>query len=74
MPHEIYRKLAQRLDTIPNGFPATESGVELRLLEKMFTPEEAALAVVMLCMPRFIALKMVMSSGPANTMSVMCPV
>jgi Pyruvate/2-oxoacid:ferredoxin oxidoreductase delta subunit len=47
MPHEIYRKLAQRLDTIPNGFPATESGVELRLLEKMFTPEEAALAVVM---------------------------
>jgi electron transport complex protein RnfB len=51
MPHEIYRKLAQRLDTIPNGFPATESGVELRLLEKMFTPDEAALAVVMRLTP-----------------------
>ncbi|MDY6874998.1 MAG: 4Fe-4S binding protein [Chloroflexota bacterium] len=47
MPEDIYRKLAQRLDTIPNGFPATESGVELRLLAKIFAPEEAALAVVM---------------------------
>jgi electron transport complex protein RnfB len=43
MSQEIYRKLAQRLDAIPNGFPATESGVELRLLAKIFTPEEAAL-------------------------------
>jgi len=47
MSEEIYRKLAQRLDAIPNGYPATESGVELRLLAKMFTPEEAALACIM---------------------------
>ena len=47
MSEEIYRKLALRLDAIPNGYPATESGVELRLLVKMFTPEEAALACVM---------------------------
>jgi len=47
MSEEIYRKLAQRLDTIPNGFSATESGVELRILAKIFTPEEAALATVM---------------------------
>jgi len=47
MPDEVYRKLAQRLDAIPNGFPATESGVELRLLAKMFTPEEATLAAEM---------------------------
>jgi len=39
----IYRKLAQVLDTLPNGFPATESGVELQLLEKVFTPEQAEL-------------------------------
>lgn len=44
MTDEIYRKLARRLDTIPNGFPSTESGVELRLLAKLFKPEEAALA------------------------------
>ncbi len=47
MSEEIYRKLAQRLDTIPNGFSPTESGSELRLLAKLFTPEEAALASVM---------------------------
>ncbi len=47
MTEDIYRKLAERLDAIPNGFPATESGVELQLLAKIFTPEEAALASVM---------------------------
>jgi len=47
MSESIYRKLAQRLDAIPNGFHATESGIELRLLEKVFAPEEAALASVM---------------------------
>lgn len=47
MSEEIYRKLAQRLDTIPNGFSATESGAELRLLAKIFTPEEAEMASVM---------------------------
>jgi len=44
MSEDIYRRLAQRLDAIPNGFPATQSGVELRLLAKIFTPEEATLA------------------------------
>lgn len=47
MSEDIYRKLGQRLDAIPNGFPATKSGVELRLLAKIFTPEEASLAGVM---------------------------
>jgi electron transport complex protein RnfB len=47
MTDDIYRKLAQHLDTIPNGFPSTESGVELRLLQKIFEPEEAAIASVM---------------------------
>jgi formate hydrogenlyase subunit 6/NADH:ubiquinone oxidoreductase subunit I len=43
MAAPVYHKLAQALDTMPNGFPPTESGVELRLLEKIFTPEEADL-------------------------------
>ena len=47
MSESIYRKLAQRLDATPNGFTATKSGIELRLLEKVFAPEEAALASVM---------------------------
>ncbi len=44
MPEDIYKRLAQHLDAIPNGFPATESGVELKILAKIFTPEEAELA------------------------------
>ena len=44
MPDPIYRTLAQRLDSLPNGFPPTEDGVELRLLAHLFTPEDAALA------------------------------
>ena len=39
-----YRELAARLDELPNGFPPTDDGAELRLLAKLFTPEEAALA------------------------------
>jgi electron transport complex protein RnfB len=42
-----YQRLAAKLDEIPNGFPQTRSGVELRLLAKLFTPEEAGLASAM---------------------------
>jgi electron transport complex protein RnfB len=47
MPLDVYGKLADRLDAIPNGFDRTESGVELRLLAKLFTEGEARLASVM---------------------------
>jgi Na+-translocating ferredoxin:NAD+ oxidoreductase subunit B len=43
MGDEVYRKLAKVLDTIPNGFPPTESGVELKILKKIFTEDEAEL-------------------------------
>ena len=43
----VYEQLAERLSSTPNGFPRSKSGVELKLLAKMFTPEEAALAAVM---------------------------
>ena len=43
MSDDVYRKLAKVLDTLPNGFPATESGVEIKLLEKIFTPDQADL-------------------------------
>ncbi|NIM96300.1 MAG: 4Fe-4S ferredoxin [Anaerolineales bacterium] len=44
MGTEQYRLLAQRLDSLPNGYPPTDDGVELRLLAKLFKPEEAELA------------------------------
>lgn len=49
--NDVYKKLAQRLDGLPNGFPATESGVELKLLEKIFTPEDAEMAMKIQPMP-----------------------
>jgi NAD-dependent dihydropyrimidine dehydrogenase PreA subunit len=44
MNEEIYVRLADALDRLPNGFPRTESGVELKILEKIFPPEDANLA------------------------------
>jgi len=43
MSDEVYHKLAKVLDTLPNGFPATESGVEIKLLKRIFEPEQAEL-------------------------------
>ena len=40
----IYRKLQEHLDKLPIGFPATKSGVELKLLHYLFTTEEAKVA------------------------------
>lgn len=40
----VYERLADQLDALPNGFPRTGSGVEVRLLKKIAGPEEAWLA------------------------------
>jgi len=48
---DIYRKLQQHLDTLPIGYPATESGVEIRILKFLFTPEEAEIALNMRFIP-----------------------
>lgn len=47
MTKQAYQRLARRLDALPNGFPATESGVELELLAELFTPQEASIAAQM---------------------------
>ena len=56
MPTEdVYRRLQQHLDRMPIGFPATESGVELRLLRRLFTPERAAVALELSAIPETVA-------------------
>jgi ferredoxin len=45
---DCYRALAERLDSFPHGFPATESGRELEILAYLFTPDEAKLASFLL--------------------------
>lgn len=44
MDENPYAVLAKRLDSLPNGFPPTQDGIELRLLARLFTPDEARLA------------------------------
>ena len=44
MNDEIFSRLADAMDRLPNGFPRTSSNVELKILKKIYTPEEAALA------------------------------
>jgi len=40
----VYRELQQSLDKLPISFPATESGVEIRILKRLFSPEKALIA------------------------------
>ena len=44
MGDESYERLAIALGALPGGFPKTPSKVELRLLKKAFTEEEAKIA------------------------------
>lgn len=43
MSDEIYHKLAKVLDALPNGFPSTESGVEIKILKRIFKPDDIEL-------------------------------
>ncbi|MHC4943827.1 MAG: 4Fe-4S binding protein [Planctomycetota bacterium] len=42
---DLYNRLAGKLDELPNGYPATENGVELRILRKLFSEEDARMAL-----------------------------
>jgi Na+-translocating ferredoxin:NAD+ oxidoreductase subunit B len=48
---EVYRQLQRHLDRMPVAYPATESGVEIRILKQLFTPEEARLALQLSAIP-----------------------
>jgi Pyruvate/2-oxoacid:ferredoxin oxidoreductase delta subunit len=48
---DVYRELQEHLDNMPVGFPPTESGVEIRLLKHLFTPEEAEIALNLSAVP-----------------------
>jgi Na+-translocating ferredoxin:NAD+ oxidoreductase RNF subunit RnfB len=40
---DVYEELRARLDMFPQGFPRTESGVEIEILRELFSPEEAGI-------------------------------
>jgi electron transport complex protein RnfB len=45
MSTDVYTRLREFMDTLPTGFPASPSGVEIRILKKLFTPVQAELAM-----------------------------
>jgi len=51
MATDIYERLAKHLDDLPAGFPRTESGVEMRILRRLFTPGDAELALHLTLIP-----------------------
>ncbi|MBU2552733.1 MAG: 4Fe-4S binding protein [Proteobacteria bacterium] len=51
MSKDVYRVLQEYLDSLPVGYPRTESGVELEILKKLFEPEEAEMAVKLTLVP-----------------------
>lgn len=48
---DVYHKLAQHLDQLPAGFPATDSGIEIKILKRFFSPQEAEIAIALTQVP-----------------------
>lgn len=48
---EIYRDLQKYLDSLPIDYPETASGVEIKILKHLFTPEEAEIALKLKMVP-----------------------
>jgi len=44
LSNHVYEQLAEALNKLPNGFPRTPSNVEIRILKKIFSSEEASMA------------------------------
>jgi ferredoxin len=54
MTAESYERLAEALDRLPNGYPRTTSGTEIRILERICSPDEAALAALLTATPESV--------------------
>jgi len=52
MSEEAYINLREFLDKFPVGFPETESGVEIKILKRLFTKEEAETVVLLTPAPQ----------------------
>ena len=42
---DVYTRLREFLDKTPIGFPETPDGVEIKILKKLYTPEDAELTM-----------------------------
>ena len=55
MTDEPYIKLQEFLDSYPIGFPKTSTGVEIEILKRLFTEEEAKLTVMLTPVPSSVS-------------------
>ena len=55
MNNDTYIKLREFLDSLASGFPETPTGVELKILKKLFTPEQAELTMRLTEEPESVA-------------------
>jgi H+/Na+-translocating ferredoxin:NAD+ oxidoreductase subunit B len=55
MAEDVYLRLRKFMDGMPGGFPATDNGVELKILRKFFTPQEAEMALNLKPLPEPVA-------------------
>lgn len=51
MNKELYVQLRKHLDRQPGGFPETQSGAEIDILKRFYTPEQAKIALKMTTIP-----------------------
>ena len=55
MAEDVYTRLREFMDRLPAGFPETPTGVEIKLLKKMFTPDQAELTMTLKNEPESVA-------------------
>ncbi|MFB0562248.1 MAG: ATP-binding protein [Candidatus Lokiarchaeia archaeon] len=55
MSDDPFLKLREFLDQLPLGFPQTSSGVEIKILKRLFTEEEAKIAVLLTPFPEEVS-------------------
>ncbi len=48
---KIYRELQKYLDSLPIDYPETATGVEIKILKRLFTPQEAEIALKLKSVP-----------------------
>ena len=66
----VYQKLREFLDQFPLGFPASPSGLEIEILKRLFTPEEAEIAVLLTPIPEEAAPIAARAGRSADEMAV----
>ncbi len=54
MSEELYLKLREFFDSMPGGFPATDSGVEIEILKRYFQPQEAEMVMHLKRLPETV--------------------